>query len=139
MYELLSWLDPFYYFYYTEALFRLSVVVTVGVLGLISGIVVLSTCTSVENNLRSVGVVWIIFGIIALPALGGLFAIIAGALALAEHGDTGGIARTRPYPVRRDQRSPYPTQTRRVVCRSCNAVGDSEDQYCAICGAPMKG
>jgi hypothetical protein len=138
MYEILYGWDPSYYSYYMEAIFRLIMVATVGVLGLIQGIVVLATRTSLEENLMSVGIVWIIFGIIGLPAFGGLFAIIAGALALAEHRDTGGVARARPYPVRPTRRTPYPSSSRRVVCRSCNAVGDAEDVYCAVCGAQMK-
>lgn len=136
---MLAQLDPFYTRWYLQALGRFSIIVAIGVIGFVSGIIVLVTRTSVENNLRSVGAVWIVFGIISLPALGGLFALIAGCLALAEHRETGGIARTQPRPVWQSRRSPSSPYARRVVCRSCNAMGDSEDRFCAICGAPMNG
>jgi hypothetical protein len=82
---------------------------------------------------------WIIFGIIGLIAIGGLFALIAGAMAISEHGATGGRRRT---PIRSEwERLPARSgrHFRKVVCSSCRAVGDSEDIYCANCGAAMKG
>lgn len=138
-YQILAQWDPWYQSLYLIVLQRFSLLVFIGVAGCISGIIVLATRTSVQNNLRSIGALWIVFGIISLPAIGGLFALIAGILALAEHGETGGIARTHLHQARQPGRSPTSPHVRRVVCRSCNAMGDTEDRFCAICGAPMKG
>ncbi|MFX1475545.1 MAG: hypothetical protein ACFFCO_08750 [Promethearchaeota archaeon] len=140
LYELMYLWDPSFYIDYTRVMFRLMVVAIIGVLGLVQGIVVLVTRPSLEENLMSVGIVWIIFGIIGLPTIGGLFAIIAGGLALTEHRATGGMPRPRPSPVRPSpHRAPYTGYSRRVVCPWCNAVGDAEDLYCAVCGERMKG
>ncbi len=138
-YQMLAMWQPWAHSYYLQALRRLIIVAVIGILGLITGVVVLATRSSVQNNLRSTGILWIFFGIIGFVALGGLFALIAGILALNENRDTGGIPRTTPQPVwhpRGPSTEPY---ARRVVCRSCNAMGDSDDRYCAVCGAAMNG